>query len=229
MRILVIDDDEEFLELLEDYLASHDIETLTANSGERGLAIVEKEPLDLVILDVMMPEMDGFEVLKHLAQSHDSLPIIILTAKGDELERILGLELGADDYLVKPCSSRELLARIHAMARRQEKLRGGQKAFRESDQVKLDPGRRLATVRGDLIKLSSIEFDILKILVQNKGTVMPRERIMELSRGKEFFALDRSIDIQISRLRQKLERDQAAPKLIKTVWGVGYIYTGEAD
>ena len=229
MKILLIDDDEELLELLEEYLFSSGLDITTASSGKEGLTILEEKKIDLAVLDIMMPGMDGFEVLKIISKKYPSLPVILLTARSEELDRILGLELGADDYLVKPFSSRELLARIKAIIRRKEKLRRTVQSEMETDSqvVRLNPKKRKAIVRGTAVELSSIEFDILKIFSENKGVVLARERIMDLARGKDFIALDRSIDVQISRLRQKLERHPKQPVLIKTVWGVGYIFTGE--
>jgi two-component system, OmpR family, phosphate regulon response regulator OmpR len=228
MKIALIAEDNEIIRDLEAYLSSNDVAVIAANSGREGLAIIGQEHLDLAILDLGITDMKGLEVLRYIVYEYQSLPVFLLTTRDDEVDGILGIELGADDYLVKPFNSRGLLAKIHALARRREKLTGGKAPSCDGEPVKLDMGRRQAEVRGELLKLSSIEFDILKILILNKGTVMSRERIMELSRGKEFYALDRSIDIQISRLRQKLEKNNGAPKLIKTVWGVGYIYTGEA-
>ena len=229
MKVILIDDDEELLELLTEYLSSGGLDIITASSGKEGLLLLEEEKADLAVLDVMMPGMDGFEVLKVISKEYPSLPVILLTARSEELDRVLGLELGADDYLVKPFSSRELLARIKAIVRRKEKLKQTVQDELETniDVVKLNPKKRKAIVRGKAIELSSIEFDILKIFIENRGMVLAREKIMDLARGKDFIALDRSIDVQISRLRQKLERNPKQPVLIKTVWGVGYIFTGE--
>jgi two-component system, OmpR family, response regulator len=227
MKILIIDDDEELLELLGEFLSSNGLEVLTASSGKDGLAIIARHDLDLVVLDVMMPLMSGLDVLREIMKGWSHLPVIMLTARGDEVERILGLEMGADDYMVKPFSSRELLARINAMARRREKLKPGLETTGPSPTVSLDMKKRQALLNGEIVPLSSIEFDILTVLIRYQGIVMSRERILELSRGKKFFVHDRSIDIQISRLRQKLEKYPDNPVLIKTVWGEGYIYTGE--
>jgi len=228
--VVLIDDDEELLELLNDYLTTGGLEVITAESGKEGLEIIRKEKIDLAVIDIMMPVMDGFELLKVIGKKFPALPVIILTAKSEELDRILGLELGADDYLVKPFSSRELLARIKAIIRRKEKLKNtlrNEIDFEGDTVIMLDPRKRKAIVRGDAIELSSIEFDILKIFIENRGVVLAREKIMDLARGENFVALDRSIDVQISRLRQKIEKNPKQPVLLKTVWGVGYIFTGE--
>ncbi len=228
MKIILIDDDEELLELLRDYLEENSIEVKTALSGEEGLGMIEKEKFDLIILDVMMPGMGGLETLKRINSDYPGLPVIMLTAKSEEIDRVVGLELGADDYIVKPFSSRELLARIKAIKRREEKFKGKSEALPEDSlPLKLDYKKRYVIVRGEEIELSAIEFDILDIMLQNRGMVLSRERIMDLTRGKTYMSYDRSIDVNISRLRQKIEKDHQNPEFIKTVWGVGYIFTGE--
>ena len=232
MKVLLIDDDRELQELLKKYLSKNAIQVITASSGEEGLSFLEKEEFHAVVLDVMMPDMNGFEVLKEIHGSYKNLPVIMLTARGDEIDRILGLELGADDYIVKPFSSRELLARIKAIKRLQIKLKKNKEGKKTEEEIyshiiKLDMAKRIALVRGKAVDFSSLEFDLLSILVQNKGVVLSREDIMDLSRGEDFNVLERAIDVQISRLRQKIEKDPQKPKLIKTVWGVGYTFTGE--
>jgi two-component system OmpR family response regulator len=231
LKIILIDDDVELLELLEEFLSFNGMEVTTCPSGKEGLAMIEKEIFDVAVLDVMMPGMSGLDVLKRISSDFSCLPVIMLTAKGEEIDRVVGIELGADDYMVKPFSSRELLARIKAIGRRKEKLT----AIKEPEQVletiasqeiELDEKKRHAIVRGETVELSAIEFDILNIFVMNRGIVLSRDKIMDLSRGKEFIAYDRSIDVTISRIRQKVEKDPREPELIKTVWGVGYIYTG---
>ncbi|MCD4782834.1 MAG: response regulator transcription factor [Candidatus Eremiobacteraeota bacterium] len=233
MKIILIDDDEELLELLTENLSDHELEVKTALSGKEGLAMIETEDFDVVILDVMMPGMNGFDVLREINIKHGHLPVIMLTARGDEIERVLGLEMGADDYVVKPFSPRELVARIKAIKRREEKIE--KKALKKGDvekeeavsigPIELDLKKRKVTVRGESVTLSSLEFDIIKIFIKNKGMVLSRDQIMDLTRGKEFLAFDRSIDVAISRLRQKIEKDPQNPELIKTVWGIGYVYT----
>ena len=234
MKVLLIDDDEELLELLLENLSDYEMEVKTATSGKEGLSRIEAGDFDIVVLDVMMPGMNGFDVLKEINIRFGHLPVIMLTARGDEIDRVLGLELGADDYMVKPFSPRELVARLKAIKRREEKLK--KKTSPEAvikdvpvktEPVVLDVKKRTALVRGEPVTLSSLEFDLLSIFVQNKGIVLSRDKIMDLARGKEFMAFDRSIDVAISRLRQKIEVDPQNPLLIKTVWGVGYVFTGE--
>ena len=231
MKIILIDDDVELLELLDEFLSFNGMEVTTCPSGKEGLAMLEQETFDVAVLDVMMPGMSGLDVLKKISSDFSYLPVIMLTAKGEEIDRVVGIELGADDYMVKPFSSRELLARIKAIGRRKEKLT----VVKEPEQVietapvrevELDEKKRIAIVRGKIIELSAIEFDILNIFIMNRGIVLSRDKLMDLARGKEFIAYDRSIDVTISRIRQKIEKDPHEPELIKTVWGVGYIYTG---
>jgi len=228
LKVILIDDDKELLELLEEYLTNNDIEVYKANCGEKALEMIKEDRFDIAILDVMMPKMNGLEVLKKINNEYNYLPVIMLTAKGDEVDRILGLEMGADDYIPKPFNPRELLARIKAVIRRKEKVDTTHVTEEiNGETVKLDLKKRQATVRGELLELTSLEFDILNIFIQNKGIVLSREKIMDLSRGQTFTAFDRSIDANISRLRQKIEKDPKKPELIKTIWGVGYVFAGE--
>ncbi|MEQ8222112.1 MAG: response regulator transcription factor [Candidatus Eremiobacterota bacterium] len=232
VKALLIDDDVELLGLLEIYFFRNSIEVSKATSGEEGLSMLEKETFDVVILDVMMPNMNGFEVLKKINAGYSYLPVIMLTAKNDEIDKIVGLEIGADDYIVKPFNSRELLARVRAVLRRKERFirETGHKekaAWQNSDtgSIEIDPEKRKTFVKGKQVELSSLEFDLLKIFVHHKGIVLSRERIMELARGQTT-GFDRTLDVNISRLRQKIEKDPKNPEFIKTIWGVGYIYSG---
>ncbi len=225
MKIILIDDDEKLLNLLDEYLSTNEMEIYKANSGIKGLEMIKKEKFDIAVLDVMMPGLDGIETLKEIMKSHSYLPVIMLTARGDEADRIVGLEVGADDYMVKPFSPRELLARIKAVTRRKKKCNTGEEI--KHDVIELDTNKREAIFNGKPVELTGAEFDILTILVQNKGIVLSRDRIMDLARGKDFMAFDRSIDVHISHLRQKLEKDPKNPEIIKTIWGIGYLYSGE--
>jgi DNA-binding response OmpR family regulator len=224
MKIILIDDDEKLLNLLDEYLSTSDMEVYKANSGFKGLEMIKKERFDIAVLDVMMPGLDGIETLKGIMKSHSYLPVIMLTARGDEADRVVGLEMGADDYIVKPFSPRELLARIKAVTRRQKKFNTEEEI--PHDLIELDINKREAIFNGKPVELTGAEFDILTILVQNKGMVLSRDRIMDLARGKDFMAFDRSIDVHISHLRQKLEGDPKNPEIIKTIWGIGYLYSG---
>ncbi len=225
MKVIIIDDDEELLNLLDEYLSNKGLEICKVTSGVKALEILEKEHFDMAILDIMMPGMDGLEVLRHINIDFSYLPVIMLTAMSGESDRVIGLELGADDYIAKPFSSRELFARIKAIVRRQEKALKKNNSV-PSVAIKIDLEKREVLKQGKEVELSSVEFDVLSILLQNKGIVLSRDRLMDLARGKDFMAFDRSMDVHISHLRQKLENDPKNPTLIKTVWGVGYIYTG---
>ena len=218
--LLVVDDDERLRSLLAEYLGGRGYAVLTAEGGEAGLARLRSGGVDLVVLDVMMPDLDGFEVCRRL-RSFSKVPVIMLTARGDELDRIVGLEIGADDYLPKPFNPRELLARIQAVLRRTEASPEVDGTLRAGP-LSVDVDRRAVTLNGDRLTLTTTEFEILRTLVANAGRVIPRERLMELARGEEWAAFDRSVDVHISHLRRKLGDDSRQPVFIKTVRGVGY-------
>ncbi len=218
--VLVIDDDARLRELLTEYLGSRGFEVACAPDGERGLERLRAGGIDLVVLDLMMPGIDGLEVCRQ-ARGWSSVPIVMLTARGEDTDRIVGLELGADDYLAKPFNPRELVARITAVLRRA----GGaadEEARLVAGPLVVDPDRRAATLEGDALDLTTTEFDILRALVANAGRVIPRDRLMELARGEEWASFERSADVHISHLRRKLGDDPRAPRFIKTVRGVGY-------
>ena len=220
-RILVIDDDPGLTDLLSEYLQARGLAVVTAPDGERGLERLRSGGIDLVILDVMMPGKDGFEVCREI-RAGSSVPVIMLTARGDDLDRIIGLELGADDYMPKPFNPRELLARIRAVLRRQGAAPNATEAISAAG-VRLDPERREVQVDGEPVELTTTEFEILRVLVGSAGRVVPRERLMELARGPDWAAFERSVDVHVSHLRRKLGDDPRAPRRIKTVRGVGYM------
>lgn len=221
-EILVIDDDPELAELLEEYLGSRGFGVTVAPDGASGLERAAAGGVDLVVLDVMMPGMDGFEVLRQLRRA-GGLPVVMLTAQGDDTDRIVGLELGADDYLPKPFNPRELLARIRAILRRTgEGSEEAEDSAVVAAGIRVDPARREVTLEGQPVRLTTTEFDLLRALVSAAGRVIPRERLMELARGQEWAAYERSVDVHISHLRKKLGDDPRRPRLIKTVRGVGY-------
>lgn len=226
MKVLIVDDDLSLLRVLEEYLAGEDMEVRTTNSGREAIAMLGREHFDVAVLDIQMPVMNGLELLKHINLEYKGVPVILLTAKGEVTDRIVGLELGADDYVVKPFDLRELLARIRSVMRRQKKSEEGKESGPSPGKaIEIDLRKREVTRRGIPVELTSAEFEVLSILVQNKGIVLSRERIMDLARGREFIAFDRSIDMHISHLRQKLEDNPRSPVFIKTVWGSGYIFT----
>lgn len=226
-RVLIIDDDEKLRRLLGEYLKEHGFHTTCLADGADVQGVLSKDPPDLVILDIMLPGKDGLEVLKEIRREHE-LPVIMLTARGDDTDRIVGLELGADDYLPKPFNPRELLARMKAVLRRSAKDdKGGGEKDRQSiihaAGISLNRAKQTVVAEGREMELSTAEFKILEVLMKNPNTVMSRDQLMTLARGRDFTAFDRSIDVHISKLRSKVEADPGAPKRIKTVWGSGYM------
>jgi len=222
-KILIIDDDEKLNRLLTDYLSKMGFTVLTATLPSAGLEKLEEETPDLVILDVMLPEMDGFEVCRTIRQS-SSVPVVMLTASGEVMDRVVGLEIGADDYLPKPFEPRELVARIQAILRRtQTKSKSGIKTI---GALCIDFHKYEVRVDDKLVHLTLNEFECLVLLVKNKGKVLNRDQIIEELRGIEWDAFNRSVDITMSRLRQKLGDDPKNPRFIKTIWGTGYLLIG---
>jgi DNA-binding response OmpR family regulator len=220
--LLMIDDDEKLGELVKEYLESNGFQLRLAYDGSAGLEAWKSLPPDLIILDVMLPGLDGFEVCRTI-RATSAVPIIMLTAKGDETDRIVGLELGADDYLPKPFNPRELLARIKAILRRVGAPATEEKPTQlRVGPVALDKGTRLVLVRGDPVELTTAEFDLLQVLMSSAGRVLSREQLMERLHGNAWSYFDRSIDVHVSRLRQKIEGNPKRPELLKTVRGVGY-------
>jgi two-component system phosphate regulon response regulator OmpR len=226
--VLVIEDDEELAALLSDYLGREGFAVRRAQDGHTGLALAAAGECALVLLDIMLPGRDGVEVLRELRRV-SAVPVIMLTAKGDEVDRIVGLELGADDYLPKPFNPRELVARIHAVLRRRAAplppgapaLETGQMRF---GPVTVDLATRALTRAGKTISLTTGEFGLLKVLLAHPRVPLSRDKLMELARGREYEVFDRAIDVQISRLRKLVEPDPAHPVHIQTVWGFGYVF-----
>jgi DNA-binding response OmpR family regulator len=222
--ILIIDDDEKLNRLLTDFLSEFGFKILTATHPEDGLKKLSRKSPDLVILDVMLPGMDGFEVCKTIRQ-HSLVPIIMLTARGELMDKVVGLELGADDYLPKPFEPRELVARIHSVLRRSKKIDKTRPQF--FDRLEIDFSRHIVKVDGDVADLTTNEFAALALLAGNPGKVFNRDEILQELRGIDCDAFNRSVDITMSRLRQKLNDDPKNPAFIKTVWGTGYVFVGE--
>ena len=218
--ILVIDDDDRLRDLVAEYLSSRGFGVQTAENGDDGLAKLSGGGHDLVVLDVMMPGKDGFEVVREIRKD-SRIPVIMLTARGDDTDRIVGLELGADDYLPKPFNPRELLARIQAVLRRVVES-SEDSAILKAGPLEIDVDRRHVTLDGQSIELTTTEFEILRTMVANAGRVISRERLMELARGEDFASFDRSVDVHISHIRKKLGDDPRRPTFVKTVRGVGY-------
>ena len=230
--ILIVDDDAKLRELLDEYLASYGFEVLLLPDGSTVLKTIQLKAPDLVILDIMLPDRDGLEVLREV-RMQSQIPVIMLTAKGEDADRIVGLELGADDYLPKPFNPRELLARIKAVLRRQPLTNKKATKDREDLLVRvggmvLNKAKQTLVVEGKEVELSSTEYKLLEVLMTHPNNVMSRDRLMSMARGKDFMAFDRSIDVHISKLRAKLETDPRKPKRIKTIWGTGYMFVDES-
>jgi two-component system response regulator CpxR len=223
VRILIVDDDEELSSLLTELLIREGFRVDTQNDGRRGLAAALNGGYDLMVLDVMLPGLDGFEILKRVRREA-RLPILMLTARGEDEDRIIGLELGADDYLPKPFNTRELVARIRAIMRRLEQRQPG--GVLEVNGISIYPGTREVLRNGDAVEATTFEFDILETLMRSAGRVVSRDELMEELYGRKATPFDRSVDMHISHLRKKLEGDKP---LIKTVRGVGYQFVRTPD
>ena len=230
-RVLIVEDEPDIRELVVHHLKREGYQVSAASSGEEALRQVQAAPPDLVILDLMMPAMNGLEVCRRLRQdpSTVSLPIVMLTAKGDEVDRVLGLEIGADDYVSKPFSPRELLARIRAVVRRARGQVGPKVKPVRVGFLALDPGARRATVSDREIVLTGYEFSLLYALASRPGRVLSREQLIDLAGGNPDEAFDRSVDVHVSRLRHKLGDDSKNPRMLKTVRGAGYMLATEGE
>ena len=228
-RILVVDDDLRLRDLLNRYLSEQGFSVHVAQDAAAMDKLLARERFDLIVLDLMMPGEDGLSVCRRLRGAKDTIPIIMLTAKGDDVDRIVGLEMGADDYLPKPFNPRELVARIHAVLRRRTAPQPpGAPAIEEGQisfgQVTVDLATRALTRAGTTISLTTGEFALLKVLLAHPRVPLSRDKLMELARGREYEVFDRAIDVQISRLRKLVESDPAHPVHIQTVWGFGYVF-----
>ncbi len=227
-KVLIIDDDEKLRKLLKEYLEGNGFKVLTLADGSDVKKTLQKESPEMVILDIMLPGKDGLEVLKEIRMD-DPVPVIMLTAKGDQTDRIVGLELGADDYLPKPFNPRELLARMKAVLRRavpedRDKVKKKEDPLLKAGGVTLNKAKQTIFVEGKELELSLTEYKILEVLMRHPNVVFSRDQLMNLARGRDFMAFDRSIDVHISKLRAKLEPDPRSPMRIKTVWGTGYMF-----
>lgn len=227
-KILVVDDDMRLRALLERYLMEQGYQVRSAANAEQMDRLLERENFHLIVLDLMLPGEDGLSICRRLRQQGSTIPIVMLTAKGDEVDRIIGLELGADDYLPKPFNPRELLARIKAVMRRQVQDVPGAPAQQEAEitfgEFSLDLATREMYHGDEAITLTSGEFAVLKVLVTHPREPLSRDKLMNLARGRDYSALERSIDVQVSRLRRLIEKDPANPRYIQTVWGLGYVF-----
>lgn len=228
-KILIVDDDPRLRDLLRRYLGENGFNVLVSENGEAMKRLWVREHFDVLILDLMMPGEDGLAILKRLRAEKDMTPVIMLTARGEDVDRILGLELGADDYLGKPFNPRELLARIHAVLRRRPRQDAPGAPSMENEVVKfgdfeLDLGTRLLKKNGEIVPLTTGEFAVLKAFARHPRQPLSRDKLMEMARGREYEAFDRSLDVQVSRLRKLLEPDPSKPRYLQTVWGLGYVF-----
>ena len=222
--IFIIDDDETFCGLLADYLHGEDFSVICAHNGKDGLARLRDTNADVVILDVMMPGMSGLEVLRNM-RAFTQTPVLMLTARGEEVDRIVGLEMGADDYVAKPCNPREIVARLRAILRRTvngttvEEVRDI-----VVDDVRLSSAERAVFLKDQEVELTSTEFDVLEVLIREAGQVVSKDKVSESALHRKLGAFDRSIDMHVSRLRRKLGEHPESGERIKTVRGTGYLY-----
>ncbi|MGV3570458.1 MAG: response regulator [Ramlibacter sp.] len=235
-QLLMIEDDTRLAQMVSEYLERSGFGVTHAADGMKGLSLLEEPPSgsppDLLVLDLMLPDLDGLEVCRRvraLPGETGKVPVLMLTAKGDPMDRIVGLELGADDYLPKPFEPRELLARIRAILRRRTEGAPPPAKTMKFGSMELDRDARTVTVNGKPCELTSYQFDLLVVLAERAGRVLTRDQIMEAVRGRELEAFDRSIDVHMGRIRAAIEEDPKNPKRILTVRGVGYVFAKQQD
>jgi DNA-binding response OmpR family regulator len=224
-EILIVDDDTRLSAMLSDYLSGNGFAVRRAAAALTGLDEIRRRPPDAIILDVMLPDIDGFEACRRIRAFCD-VPVLMLTAKGEETDRIVGLELGADDYLPKPFSPRELLARLRAILRRRGARDGRVMRF---GRLEIDPASRFARIDGRDCDITGHQFDLLVALAENAGRILSREQLMDMVKGEAFDAFDRSIDVHVSRIRAAIEDDPKHPRRIVTVRGAGYVFARRQD
>jgi DNA-binding response OmpR family regulator len=223
-NILIIDDDEQLTELLDEFLSSFNFKIHAKHTPEEGLDYLENNEIDLIVLDIMLPGMDGFQVLRKVREN-SSVPVMMLTARGEVTDRIVGLELGADDYLPKPFEPRELLARIQSILRRSLSPESMQDIV-EFEDLQVDKLKQEVLLEGEVVHLSTTEYKALLMFVENPGQILDREKLVENLRGIQWQSYDRSVDVLVSRLRNKLGETPSRTRFIKTVHGVGYKFIG---
>ena len=226
---LLIDDDARLGALVTEHLGQQGIDVTVTGDARRGIASLRSGHFDVVLLDVMLPGLDGLETCRRIRATPElaAIPIVMLTARGDDVDKVVGLELGADDYLAKPFNPRELLARIRAVLRRSAPAPAGRPCFR-TGQLEIDFDAHEVVVDGKRVVLTHHEFELLAVLARAAGRVLSREQVLDALKGQEYEAFDRSIDVHVSKLRAKIERDPKAPRYIKTVRGVGYALMRDA-
>lgn len=233
-KILVVDDDPRLRDLLRRYLSEQGFNAFVAEEANAMNKLWQRERFDLLVLDLMLPGEDGLSICRRLRGANDKTPIIMLTAKGEDIDRIIGLEMGADDYLPKPFNPRELLARVNAVLRRQAAPEAPAAPAQEQGKLEfgdcvLNLANRTLVRAGETVTLTSGEFSVLKVFARHPRTPLSREKLMELARGREYDAFDRSLDVQISRLRKLIEPDPGKPVYIQTVWGLGYVFIPDGE
>ena len=233
-KILVVDDDQRLRDLLRRYLAEQGFNVYLAENAPAMNRLWSRERFDLLVLDLMLPGEDGLSICKRLRGGNDNTPIIMLTAKGDEIDRIIGLEIGADDYLPKPFNPRELVARMHAVLRRRGAAEAPGAPSADLDTFRFGPFTLNIKTRklerdGEIKSLTTGEFAVLKAFARHPRMPLSRDKLMELARGREYEVFDRSLDVQVSRLRKLIEPDPANPRYIQTVWGLGYVFIPDDD
>ena len=234
-KIVIVDDDARIRDLLRRFLSQEGFDVLLAEDGRALDRILQRETINLMVLDLMLPGEDGLHICRRLRAAGVQTPVIMLTAKVEDVDRITGLEIGADDYLGKPFNPRELLARIHAVLRRRppSEVPGAPSSGDHETIVfgafSLDLGTRAFTKNGQAMPLTTGEFAMLKALARHPKHPLTRDKLAQLARGREFEPFDRSLDVQISRLRKMIEVDPATPKIIQTVWGVGYVFVPDGQ
>ena len=228
--LLLIDDDQRLADMVSEYLSQSGYAVDCALEGAAGLSALHRNQFDLVILDLMLPDMDGLDICRHIRTQPGQaakMPVLILTAKGDPMDRVIGLELGADDYLTKPFEPRELLARVRTLLRRHgndEMSAAAALPLMRFGSLEIDRGARRVTLHGQWITLTSYQFDMLVMMAENAGRVLTREQLTRMVRGRHLDAFDRSVDVQIGRIRAAIEVDAKDPKRILTVRGMGYVF-----
>lgn len=228
-KVLIVDDDPRLRDLLRRYLGDNGFSVSVADGAPAMNRIWMRERFDALILDLMLPGEDGLQILRRLRASKDMTPVLMLTARGEDVDLIVGLELGADDYIAKPFNPRELLARIHAVLRRRPRADEPGAPSLEKEVVvfgdfELDLGRRELRKNGEPVSLTTGEFAVLKAFARHPRVPLSRDKLMEMARGREYEAFDRSLDVQVSRLRKLIEPDPSKPRYLQTVWGLGYVF-----
>ena len=232
-KILVVDDDPRLRDLLRRYLSEQGFNVFVAEDGKEMSKLWQREHFDLLVLDLMLPGEDGLSICRRLRGGHDNTPIIMLTAKAEEIDRIVGLEMGADDYVPKPFNPRELVARIQAVLRRRGDVVPGAPTIEDRriifGDVEVDLATRELKKNDEMVSLTTGEFAVLKVLLEHPRQPLSRDRLMSLARGREQGPFDRTIDVQVSRLRKLIEPDPANPRYLQTVWGFGYVFVPDGQ